>query len=39
VPPHQLLDGGIGASLYASTYRFSELFVGPTYDMAGVDGR
>ena len=32
-----LLQGGIGRYMYASTYSFSNVFVGATYDMAYTD--
>ncbi|MFC1462377.1 hypothetical protein ACFLQU_02115 [Verrucomicrobiota bacterium] len=32
-----LLQKGIGRFMYASTFRYSDVFVGPTYDMAYCD--
>ncbi|MGB5746027.1 MAG: hypothetical protein WBM69_03540 [Desulfobacterales bacterium] len=32
-----LLQGGIGRYLYASTFAYADVFVGPTYDMAYSD--
>ena len=32
-----LLQGGIGRYMYASAYSYSDVFVGPTYDMAYSD--
>jgi len=32
-----LLQRGIGHYLYASTHKYSDIFVGPTYDMSYID--
>lgn len=32
-----LLQGGIGRYMYTSTYKYSDMFIGPTYDTAYSD--